>query len=424
MATINFLYRSTKSKSNLVLRLLYRYNDADFVFGAKTKFEIEKSYWIANHVVNKKTKKIPGTKDTDILNRRLEVTNQLNRIENHVLKAFNLVNPDEINKEWLQRQIDYYYNPPQQDNNIPINLIDYIDFYIEYRKNEIKETSKRKFNVIKHKLQRFEEYRKKTILIKDINDSFKNEFVNYLKEELYSQNTMQRELVFIKTFCKHARFLGLETHPQLDSLRLDRAKVEKIYLSFDELEQIEQIDITKLTDSLDNAKDWLIISCYTGQRVSDFMRFSDEQIRVEDGKHLIEFTQKKTGKNMTVPLHPKVLEILRKRNGKFPYPISDQKYNDYIKDVCREAKIIQKVKGSKMKETKPKSGIFRKCSGTFEKCELVSSHIGRRSFATNFYGKIPTTYLIYVTGHATESMFLNYIGKSNKDLAMELTNYF
>jgi integrase len=424
MATINFLYRSTKSKSNLVLRLLYRYNDADFVFGAKTKFEIEKSYWIANHVVNKKTKKIPGTKDTDILNRRLEVTNQLNRIENHVLKAFNSVNPDEINKEWLQRQIDYYYNPPQQDNNIPINLIDYIDFYIEYRKNEIKETSISKFNVIKHKLQRFEEYRKKTILIKDINDSFKNEFVNYLKEEFYSQNTMQRELVFIKTFCKHARFLGLETHPQLDSLRLDRAKVEKIYLSFDELEQIEQIENTKLTDSLDNAKDWLIISCYTGQRVSDFMRFSDEQIRVEDGKHLIEFTQKKTGKNMTVPLHPKVLEILKKRNGKFPYPISDQKYNDYIKDVCREAEITQKVKGSKMKETKPKSGIFRKVTGIFEKCELVSSHIGRRSFATNFYGKIPTTYLIYVTGHATESMFLNYIGKSNKDLAMELTNYF
>ncbi len=424
MSTINFLYRSTKSKSNLVLRLLYRYNDVDFVFGAKTKFEIEKSYWIANHVINKKTKKIPGTKDADILNRRLEVTNQLNRIENHILKAFNSINPDEINKEWLQSQIDYYYNPPQKDKSIPSNLIDYIDFYIEYRKNEIKETSKRKFNVIKHKLQRFEEYRKKTILIKDINDSFKNEFVNYLKEELYSQNTMQRELVFIKTFCKHARFLGLETHPQLDSLRLDRAKVEKIYLSFDELEQIEQIENTKLTDSLDNAKDWLIISCYTGQRVSDFMRFSDEQIRVEDGKHLIEFTQKKTGKNMTVPLHPKVLEILKKRNGKFPYPISDQKYNDYIKDVCREAEITQKVKGSKMKETKPKSGIFRKVTGIFEKCELVSSHIGRRSFATNFYGKIPTTYLIYVTGHASESMFLNYIGKSNKDLAMELTNYF
>ena len=83
--------------------------------------------------------------------------------------------------------------------------------------------------------------------------------------------------------------------------------------------------------------DWLIISCYTGQRVSDFMRFTKEQIRIEEGKHLIEFTQKKTGKNMTVPLHHKVLKILEKRNGEFPRPISSQKYNDYIKKVCAKA---------------------------------------------------------------------------------------
>ena len=67
---------------------------------------------------------------------------------------------------------------------------------------------------------------------------------------------------------------------------------------------------------------------------------------------------------------------------------------------------------------------YRKLEGLFEKWELVTSHIGRRSFATNFYGEIPTSYLIYVTGHSTEIMFLNYIGKSNKDLAMELTKYF
>jgi len=416
MATVNFLYRSTKDKANLVLRLLYRFNDTDFVFGGNAKLEVSKHYWSKQH--KKKSK------DIDITNKQTEVNNELNKIENHVLKAFNSVPTDSINKQWLQTQIDNYYNPPQQDKSIPTNLIDYIDFYIEYRKHEIQDTSIRKFNVIKHKLQRFEAYRKKQILIKDINDSFKNEFVAYLKKELYAQNTMQRELVFIKTFCKHARFLGIETHPQLDSLRLDRAKTEKIYLTVSELEQIQNIEIEKLTESLENAKDWLIISCYTGQRVSDFMRFTDEQIRIEDGKHLIEFTQKKTGKNMTVPLHPKVLEILKKRNGKFPYSISDQKYNDYIKKVCEISGINQLVKGSKQTLIKPQEKMFRKETGTYKKFELVTSHIGRRSFATNFYGKIPTTYLIYVTGHSTESMFLNYIGKSNKDLAMELTNYF
>jgi integrase len=415
MASVNFLYRSTKDKANLNLRLLYRYNSKDFVFGAKTQYEVSKYYWTKQH--KKKSK------DIEITNQQTETNTELNKIENHILNAFNSVSPDAINKEWIQTQIDNYYNP-KKETSIPTNLIDYIDFYTEYRKNEIKETSKRKYNVIKSKLERFETYRKKQILIKDINDSFKNEFVNYQKKQMYSQNTIQRELVFIKTFCKHARFLGLETNPQLDSLRVDRQKVDKIYLTLEDLNKIENISKDKLTDSLDNAKDWLIISCYTGQRISDFMRFTDEQIRVENGKHLIEFTQKKTGKNMTVPLHSKVIEILNKRNGKFPYKISDQKYNDFIKVVCQLAELNEPTKGSKLIETEPESGIFRKKVGTYKKWQLVTSHIGRRSFATNFYGTIPTTYLIYVTGHSTEAMFLNYIGKSNKDLALEMTKYF
>ncbi|PKH68893.1 hypothetical protein CXF59_01045 [Flavobacterium sp. ALD4] len=416
MATINFLYRSTKDKANLDLRLLYRYNDKDFVFGAKTKFETTKHYWSKQHR-NK-------SKDILITNEQTRVNNELNKIENYILNCFNKFKPDKITKEWLQTEIDYYYNPPQQAEALPTELIEYIDFYIDYRKNEIKETSKQKFNVIKHKLERFEKFRKATILIKDVNDNFKKEFVDYYKTQKYSQNTMQRELVFIKTFCKHARFLGIETHPQLDSLRLDRAKVEKVHLTFDEIKAIESIDKGKLTESLENAKDWLIISCYTGQRISDFMRFTKDMIRIEEGQSLLEFTQKKTDKIMTIPLHPKVIEILSKRNGMFPYAISDQKYNDYIKNVCEVAELNQKVNGSLLKETAPKSGIFRKETGSYRKCDLVSSHIGRRSFATNFYGTIPTSLMINITGHSTEQMYLVYVGKSNKDLAKETFKYF
>ena len=431
MASINFLYRSTKDKSILNIRLLYRYKGKDYVFGAKTKFEIEYKYWLGHHFEIKENKKlgikevkIKNTKDVEILNRRLAVSTELNKIENHVLKAFNSVNPESITKHWLISQIDYYYNPPKENKEIPNDLINYIDFYIDYRKNEITKSTLKKINVIKQLLIRFQAYRKSIIFIKDINDNFKNEFVNYCKGELYAQNTIQRAFVFIKTFCKHARFLGIETHQQLDGIRIERQKVDKIYLTFEDLTKIENISKEKLTDSLDNAKDWLIISCYSGQRISDFMRFTKEQIRIENNKPLIEFTQKKTGKNMTVPLHPKVLEILNKRNGSFPYKISDQKYNDFIKDVCELAEVNKPTKGSKMIETKKGSKIFRKQSGIYKKWELVTSHIGRRSFATNFYTTIPTSLLINITGHSTESMFLNYIGKSNKDLALEITKYF
>lgn len=67
---------------------------------------------------------------------------------------------------------------------------------------------------------------------------------------------------------------------------------------------------------------------------------------------------------------------------------------------------------------------MRNTFGTYPKFELVTSHIGRRSFATNYYGKIATTFLINITGHSSETMFLNYIGKSNKDMALEMAQMF
>ena len=419
MATVNFLYRSTKEKANLHLRLLYRFNETDFVFGANTKFEVLKDYW------NKQHKK--KSKDIDISNRQTEVNTELNKIENHVLNAFNSVNPDEINKEWLQTQIDYYYNPPQQAEKLPTELNKYLLHYIDAKRTEVTESTIKKCNVIKQLLTRYQSHYKKNLLLTDIDTNFKTHFENYCLSNGYAPNTIARTIRFIKTICKHAKSNGLETSYQLDSIKVKYHKIESIYLTVNELEAIEKT--SGLVEHLNNARDWLLISCYTGQRVSDFMRFTKEMIRFEKNKEgvlkpLIEFTQKKTGKEMTVPLSQKVMDILSKRNREFPRAISDQKYNDYIKIVCREAKITQKVNGSVISETEPESGIYRKETGVFEKCDLVTSHIGRRSFATNNYGTIPTSFLIYVTGHSTEALFLNYIGKSNKDIAMELTNYF
>ena len=72
---------------------------------------------------------------------------------------------------------------------------------------------------------------------------------------------------------------------------------------------------------------------------------------------------------MTIPLHKEVLQILDKRGGKFPRPISDQKYNTYIKKVCEIAELNEKVTGSRIAKTKPESKIYRKETGIFEKWE-------------------------------------------------------
>jgi len=410
MATVNFLYRSTKQQANIVLRLLHRHNETDIVIGAKTKYLIEKDYWNNYH---KKTR----LKDIELINKKVDVNIELNKIENHVLKAFNSANISEVSKEWLQTQINYYYSPPTTKNILSNRLTEYIDYYIECKRHELTAPTIMKYNTIKSKMELMEAFISKPILINEVDENFKNEFVKYYNEKKYSTNTIQRELAFVKTFCRHARNNGLETSTQLDSLILKKTKVEKIYLTFDELKKIEQKKYENQAHQ--NAKDWLIISCYTGQRVSDFLNFDKDMIRVEDGINLIEFTQKKTRKIMSLALHPKVIEILDKNNGNFPYKISDQKYNEYIKEVCEKAGLKQKIQGSKVnKETN------RKESGLYPKYELVTSHIGRRSFATNFYGKIPTSLLINATGHSSEALFLEYIGKTQTQQAKELAKYY
>lgn len=418
MATVNYLYRSQKEKTFLNLRLLFTHNHTDYVYGGKTKLEVTRRYWDKYH-----TQKSP--KDIDIKNQQIEVNTELNKIENHILEAFHQSDPEKIDKVWLSNQIDLYYNPPKKAKALPKALLPYFDFYLKERKNELAEQTLKNYKVVKRLIEKYESSVAKNIKIIDVDSVFKTSFEAFCLEAGYSTNTISRAIHTIKAVCKHAMYNGIEISPQLDRLKLKEVKVDKIYLTFEELEAIEKLNKKKLNESLLNARDWLIISCYTGQRVSDFMRFTKEQIRIEEGKHLIEFTQKKTSKNMTIPLHPIVLKILEKRDGEFPRPISSQKYNDYIKQVCAKAKINQKLKGSKLEKVDDSAKFpYRKQPGEYEKWELVTSHIGRRSFATNFYGKIPTSFLIYITGHKTEEMFLNYIGKSNKDIALELTKYF
>ncbi len=455
MASVNFRYRSTKNSANLEVCLSFRIvgenlnakgKENPFFVYSNSKICVEKKYWEELH--NKSD--FPNYKDIEkrnwvssIKEMQFSINSEIEKIEAFILRAFNLISEEKIltivNKEWLKIQLNNYYNPPKNEaekilDEVPKDIVGYFDFYSDYRKNEISESLRKKLNVVKHKLNRFQKEKKKTLLINEINDNFKKSFVDYCVKEGYAQNTIQRELVFIKTICKHAKYLGIEVHHQMDFLRIERQKVQSIYLSLEDISKIQKLN--KLPDYLDNAKDWLIISCFTGQRVSDFMRFDEKMIRYENDKPLLEFTQLKTGKIMTIPILKPVLEIIKKRNGKFPRKITDVNYNIYIKQVCQKAEINDIVQGSKKVDinnsdqenekvkTDKKIKKFRKITKEFPKYELVSSHIGRRSFATNYYGTIPTSILINITGHSTEQMFLTYIGKSNKDIAKESFKYF
>jgi len=413
MATVSFLYRSTRPTSTLNIRLLFRDTTTgkDYATGGKTKLEVTKEYWQKQH-------KLQRGKSIEVANMQDEVNKEINKLTSFILTAFKEVSTlKQVNKGWLTEQLQNYYNPIEKVD-IPNTLIEYIEHYKTSRKNELSNNSIKKINVVKGKFERFETFRKRSILIKDINLSFTNELTTFLKQEGYAPNTITRDIRYLKTFCNHAKYNGIETSYQLEKVQAKYTPTESIYLSPEDIKLIENPK-KPLLEHLENARKWLLISIETGQRISDFLRFNMSMVRYEGETPLIEFTQRKTSKVMTVPLSSKAINLLKSK----PRKISDQRYNEYIKTVCYEVGITQKVKGYKKLETEEGSGIYRKKEAIYEKWELVSSHIGRRSFANNNYGKIPTSFLKYITGHSTESMFLEYIGKSNKDIALELSKY-
>jgi integrase len=414
MATVNFYYRSKKEQTNLSIKFRFSLNKDNFVITGKTPIRTSLDIW----------SKIEALRigDAQLRKQVFEVRNLLSDLENHILKAFE-AEPNKVKatqKEWLTTVLNSLY---KDENETPTTLVDYVNYYLEVRKNEIEQHLKFKLNGLVKKLKEFEDLNKHEYKILEVNEAFKNLFTDFLQSKDYSHNYIRKQFSFIRQVCNHAVYNGLEVSPQLKKIGLKAHKVPTIFLTPDELEQIENTEFE--TENLTATKDWLIISYYTGQRVSDFMRFRTDMIRTENGKHLIEFTQKKTKKTMTIPVHKKVLEIIEANEGKFPKKLQDQKYNGYLKEVCKIAEVNEPTNGRKsINIGTEKNPVYRYKTDFYLKYELISSHVGRRSFATNFYGKIPTTYLIYITGHSTEAMFLNYIGKSNKDLALEVSDYF
>jgi integrase len=410
MASINLLLQSKNNPAVIYVRLR---DGRTLDIKAKTNYHIDPDNW--DDVEQRPLKKL--LRMVDFAN----LDTDLATLKNDLLKEYNKSKGVKVvDALWLKD----FVNPPQLGEKYPDKLVDYIDTFIEFKRSEVKNTTIVKCNVIKHLLQRYQKDTKSVLYIRDINVKFKVDFEKYCISADYAPNTTARNIRFIKTFCKHAKANGVETHHQLDSIKAKYHKVDSIYLNPQEIENIENLESKDLTDGLENARDWLLISCYCGQRVSDFLRFDKSMIRFEKNKSgvlkpLIEFTQVKTEKIMTIPLHSKIMEILKKYDDNFPRKISDQKYNEHIKKVCKAADIKEPTHGKKFDhETK------KKVEKDYEKWELVSSHIGRRSFANNNYGIIPTSFLMNITGHTTEAMFLTYIGKSNKDIAMELTSFF
>ncbi|WP_307449933.1 MULTISPECIES: tyrosine-type recombinase/integrase [Chryseobacterium] len=340
-----------------------------------------------------------------------ELNALLNRIKIHL--AQYLSNNPDISRTEISREIKKICS--EKTAVYPEDSFLYMmSSYLETKRESLSLSTYRRYVVFLRLMEKFEGFLGRNIFTEEVDSALIRQFYAFGRIEEYTESTLNRTAEFIKTILNFAERKGIIT--QVRQLEIPRLKTVRRVLVLDEKE-IGKIRKTVVPTELSNAKAWLLISCYTGQRISDFMRFTTGQLIKIDHKPCISFIQQKTGKEIILPLHPEVLKIMNRYEGTFPPAIETSLYNAQIKKVAALAGINETVRMRKREG-------FRGREICTQKWENISSHIGRRSFASNFYGKIPTPLLMQATGHSTEQMFLNYINPVHHSRVVSLSDYF
>jgi len=235
-------------------------------------------------------------------------------------------------------------------------------------------------------------------------------FRDYLIKQKYAQATITKRIKSIKAVVNHAKRRGIAVSNAFSDFRNARNqtknKEEIIYLTEREISQITNKDLN-LPPYLKNTQRIVIIHLATGQRVSDIMKLKEDSFREEkDGTFTAFIRQQKTGKEVSIPIiEEEALEVIR--TGLFKV-ISDQKYNEYIKELGKRAGIDTIIKAKKRK--KVKNG-YRLVESVGEKYNYLSSHVFRRTVLSLYYQKgIPEYYILQISGHSKSETLHAYLG--------------
>lgn len=282
----------------------------------------------------------------------LQVNKSLDRIFNKIYEAFRQL--QEENKHISAKAIKARYLGSDESYKTLVELLTYHNTKMT---SVLKPgTMKNYFTTEKYVLEFLEEKMKaKDVYLKQLNYHFIIDFEHFLRN--YNPNKHRRRLTN-NGVMKH-----LERLKKLTNLALKMEWIEKDpfaryslhfknkerdYLLKREIEALENLDIER--ETLSRTRDIFIFSCYSGLSYGDAKSLERRHIvKGIDGNKWIVKEREKTGKLFKVPILPKVKVILKKyqRESKvsgFLLPVySNQKINQYLKELAKHSKISKKL---------------------------------------------------------------------------------
>ena len=382
-----------------------------------------------------RVKNVLAEVNKDVINSKLD----------EVQLAFNkqyaelLLNSDrQISNDDLKEIAEPLFNKSIEVVEQKRELLPFFEWYLEYYSTHPIPTTGKPFEkgtikTYRNTYAKLEEFHKTQYKLKfdEITLVFYEDFVEWLYDKEYSSNYIGTIIKIIKTIMNAA--FDRELHNNVDFKKQGFKKpveqVDNIYLNDHELEQFRKADLSSINllitksgvrldrEKVERARDLFLISAYTGLRVGDFNRLSKENFSVRDGGEFLTISTKKTGKKVSIPLHPVVKEILNKREGHPPKKLPEQHINYAIKKVAEKAEIDDMV-------TKTVTRAGKKVTKDYKKYQLVTNHTGRRSFCTNAYlSEMPTVDIMAISGHSSERVFYNYIKADHLQKAKKISQH-
>lgn len=190
---------------------------------------------------------------------------------------------------------------------------------------------------------------------------------------------------------------------------------DQVYLTTDEIGLLEAADLNPGSHA-DMCRDQFLAGYYTALRSCDWKQIRSSQIETTPAGKFLRVVQQKTKGRVLIPANPKLLALLAKHGGSIRQ-YSNQVFNREIKKVCYAVGICDRVSITEYRRGQV-------LVSEHSKCDLVSSHTARRSFATNaILAGIPATDVMRFTGHKSMSAFLRYVRTSEQEVAIKYFNH-
>jgi hypothetical protein len=358
-----------------------------------------------------------------------EIRRQLDELATHCLNIFIEAGGIAVSLKDFRERLDQRNNknstpePLKSDPDTRLTFLEFLDIEVaDMKAAKMKRGSWKVFELHAGRLKKFaaDVYGNRGFTYEDVDWNFRLELIDWLAKQDAQLEYGNKTLKVLRQFLERARRKKLHSHTDYLGegwvVSKKKAEGQLVTLSNDELGILAEM---KLAGFLAKVRDVCLIGAGTGQRWSDFSRYSQDHFyRTLKGVTILSVISTKTDTPVKVPvnLFPWLLPVLECNDYATP-KMSMQKFNDGLKQLCELAGFDERL--LVVEQYIGRKATVKKSFAP--KYELVSSHICRRSFATNLYRMgYSLAQIMPMTGHATESQLRKYIGIDGEMNAEEI----